>query len=112
MRWDETMTIHGSEHYLAKAVAALEKAEQQTHSTEAMAAHTHRADVLLRLHGVMLVREAAGLVPAAPAELPAAVIDCHGRVWQADPEGRYRFLNETLTHAELSTRFGPLRIAR
>jgi hypothetical protein len=106
------MTIHGSEHYLAKAVAALEKAEQQTHSTEAMAAHTHRADVLLRLHDVMLVREAAGLVPIEDVP-PVAVLDCHGRLWQSVGDGEYVTTSVPgyLSHADLSVRFGPLRPA-
>lgn len=109
--------MKSSEHYLSKAAELAERAEQQTHSREAMAALTALGQFNLELARTLAEREAAGLEPVTAPE-PIAVLDCHDRRWDRRPDGRYDLrgvgANPMLSGIPLTNveaAFGPLRPA-
>ncbi|HEU5282858.1 MAG TPA: hypothetical protein VFU53_03520 [Burkholderiales bacterium] len=104
--------MKSSEHYLSKAAELAERAEQQTHSREAMAALTALGQFNLELARTLAEREAAGLEPVTAPE-PVAVMDCHDRRWDRGPDGRYAHpaYAMSVTYEYLAKHAGPLRPA-
>lgn len=104
--------IKSSEHYLSKAAELAERAEQQTHSREAMAALTALGQLNLNLAKTLAEREAAGLEPVATPE-PAAFLDAHDQLWEQLPSGAYhcKATGATAWYEAAQSMFGPLRPA-